>query len=177
MICKWVDLKNELMIKYHNEEWCKPVYDDLILFEFILLESFQAGLSWSTIINKRKFFKEAFDNYDYYKIALYDNNKIEQLMNNKNIVRNRKKIEGTIKNAKSFIKIKKEYGSFKNYIWKFSDIINNTTKEVFTTSKLSDKISLDMKQKGFVFFGSTICYSYLQAIGMINDHEINCEYK
>lgn len=177
MICKWVNLDDKLMVKYHNEEWGKKTLDDKILFEFIVLESFQAGLSWSTIINKRENFRKSFDNFDYNKISEYDEEKINSLMNNKGIIRNKLKILATINNAKCFIKIKKEYGSFSNYIWKFSDVINNTTDIFPVRNELSDIISKDMKKKGFKFFGTVICYSYLQAIGIINDHETKCIYK
>ena len=174
--CKWVNLNNEKYIEYHDNEWGVPVYDDQKLFEMLLLESFQAGLSWECILNKRDYFKEAFDNYNPNIIIKYNEEKINELLSNKNIIRNRRKIEATINNAKIFLKIKKEYGSFSNYIWHFTNgkIIKNTNDSFQTTSPLSDTISNDLKKRGMKFVGSTIIYSYLQAIGIINDHELNC---
>ena len=174
--CKWVNLNNEKYIEYHDNEWGVPVYDDQKLFEMLLLESFQAGLSWECILNKRDYFKEAFDNYNPNIIIKYNEDKIDELLSNKNIIRNRRKIEATINNAKIFLKIKKEYGSFSNYIWHFTNgkIIKNTNDSFQTTSPLSDTISNDLKKRGMKFVGSTIIYSYLQAIGIINDHELNC---
>ena len=174
--CKWLNLNNKLYIEYHDKEWGKPKYDDKYLFEMLLLESFQAGLSWECILNKRESFKEAFDNFDYTKIAVYDDDKINQLMNNKKIIRNRLKIMAAINNSKIFIKIQKEYGSFSNYIWGFSNnkIIKNKDDKLKKTSNLSDMISIDLQKRGMKFVGSVIIYSYLQAIGVVNDHEINC---
>ena len=174
--CKWVNLNNEKYIEYHDNEWGAPVYDDQKLFEMLLLESFQAGLSWECILNKRDYFKEAFDNYNPNIIIKYNEDKIDELLSNKNIIRNRRKVEATINNAKIFLKIKKEYGSFSNYIWHFTNgkIIKNTNDSFQTTSPLSDTISNDLKKRGMKFVGSTIIYSYLQAIGIINDHELNC---
>lgn len=174
--CKWVDLKNQRYIEYHDNEWGIPSYEDSYLFEMLLLESFQAGLSWITILNKRENFRKAFDEFDVLKISNYDENKINDLMNNKGIIRNRLKINAAIQNAKIFINIQNEYGSFSNYIWKFTNyqIIKNEDDQIKTTSKLSDEISLDLKNKGMKFVGSTIIYSYLQAIGIINDHEKEC---
>lgn len=174
--CKWVNLNNKKYIEYHDNEWGVPVYDDQKLFEMLLLESFQAGLSWECILNKRDYFKEAFDNYNPNIIIKYNEEKINELLSNKNIIRNRRKIEATINNAKIFLKIKKEYGSFSNYIWHFTNgkIIKNTNDSFQTTSPLSDTISNDLKKRGMKFVGSTIIYSYLQAIGIINDHELNC---
>ena len=174
--CKWVNLNNEKYIEYHDNEWGVPVYYDQKLFEMLLLESFQAGLSWECILNKRDYFKEAFDNYNPNIIIKYNEDKIDELLSNKNIIRNRRKVEATINNAKIFLKIKKEYGSFSNYIWHFTNgkIIKNTNDSFQTTSPLSDTISNDLKKRGMKFVGSTIIYSYLQAIGIINDHELNC---
>ena len=174
--CKWVNLNSKIYIEYHDNEWGIPSYDDNYLYEMLLLESFQAGLSWLTILNKRDYFRDAFDHFDYYRISNYDEFKINELMNNKNIIRNRRKIEASIINAKIFIQIQKEYGSFSNYIWKFSDnkIIKNIDNQFKTTSTLSDSISKDLRKRGMKFVGSTIIYSYLQAIGIINDHEIDC---
>ncbi len=171
--CTWVNLKNPLYIKYHDEEWGKPVYDDNKLFEMLLLESFQAGLSWECILNKREAFKKAFDNFDYEKVSNYNEVKIEKLLNNKDIIRNKRKITATIKNAKIFMKIQKEYNSFSNYLWHFTNnkIIYETGK---TTSPLSDTISKNLKKRGMKFVGTTIIYSYLQAVGIINSHEESC---
>ena len=171
--CSWLNLNNPLYVKYHDEEWGVPVYDDHKLFEMLLLESFQAGLSWECVLNKREAFKKAFDNYNYKKIKDYNEEKQKELMNNKNIIRNKRKISATIKNAKIFMEIQKEHNSFSNYLWHFTNnkIIYETGK---TTSNLSDQISKDLKKRGMSFVGTTIIYSYLQAIGMINSHEKNC---
>lgn len=171
--CSWLNLNNPLYVKYHDEEWGVPVYDDHKLFEMLLLESFQAGLSWECVLNKREAFKKAFDNYNYKKIKDYNEEKQKELMNNKTIIRNKRKISATIKNAKIFMEIQKEYNSFSNYLWHFTNnkIIYETGK---TTSNLSDQISKDLKKRGMSFVGTTIIYSYLQAIGMINSHEKNC---
>ena len=158
-------------------KWGIPSYDDKFLFEMLVLESFQAGLSWECVLNKREAFRKAFDNFDYRKIANYDESKINKLLINKDIIRNKLKIAATINNAKVFIDIQKEYGSFSNYIWHFTNnkIVKNTDNIVRATSPLSDEISKDLKKKGMKFVGSTIIYSYLQAIGVINDHEIDCD--
>lgn len=174
--CKWVDEKSEIYIKYHDTEWGVPSYDDAYLFEMLMLESFQAGLSWITILNKRENFREAFDQFDYKKIRQYNDDKINELMNNKGIIRNKLKIHAAINNAKIFMNIQKEFNTFSNYIWKFTDykIIKNENDIIHTTSSLSDEISVDLKRRGMKFVGSTIIYSYLQAIGIINDHEKDC---
>ena len=174
--CKWVNLNNNLYVLYHDNEWGRPTRDDNLLFELLILEGFQAGLSWECILNKRNFFKKAFSNFSPKEIAEYDENKINELMNNKNIVRNRRKIEATIINAKVFLEIQKEHKTFANYIWSFTDnkVIKNMDDNFKTTSPLSDKISKDLKKRGMKFVGTTIIYSYLQAIGVINDHELNC---
>ena len=176
--CKWVNEKNNLYVKYHDEEWGIPSYDDNYLFEMLVLESFQAGLSWECVLNKREFFRKAFDNFDYTKIANYKQKKIDELLNNKNIIRNKLKINSTINNSKIFMEIQKEFGSFSKYIWHFTNnkIIKNTDDIVRVTSPLSDEISKDLKKRGMKFVGSTIIYSYLQAIGVINDHELNCDF-
>lgn len=172
--CLWCNLKNEKYVIYHDNEWGCISHDDGYLFELLLLESFQVGLSWETILNKRENFRFSFDNFDYKKICLYNKEKVEELMKNKNIVRNRLKIESTINNAKIFIEIQKEYGSFDKYIWSFTNnkVINYKTKRV--SSELSDKVSDDLKKRGMKFVGTKIIYSYLQAIGVINGHEENC---
>lgn len=174
--CRWANPSNPLYLKYHDEEWGVPSYDDTYLFEMLLLESFQAGLSWECILNKRESFRESFDNFDYHKIAAYDSQKVNELLQNKNIVRNKLKINAAIKNAQVFISIQKEYGSFSNYIWRFTNnkIIKNTTGIIQTHSDLSDKISADLYKRGMRFVGTVIIYSYLEAIGVLNDHEPTC---
>ena len=176
--CDWTQ-NDVLMNCYHDEEWGIPVHDDLKWFEFIVLDAFQAGLSWKTILYKREEFRRAFDQFDYKKISAYDSIKVESLMANKGIVRNRLKIIGTIKNANVFMSIQKEFGSFDRYIWSFTEgkpIVNKFTslKEIPTKTSLSDKISKDLKKRGFTFVGSTIVYSFLQAAGIVNDHLISC---
>lgn len=176
--CAWVG-SDELYIKYHDEEWGVPVYDDEKLFEFLILEGFQAGLSWITILKKRESFRLAFDNFDYKKIAKYDAKKIAALLNNEGIVRNRLKVNATVTNAKAFMEIQKEFGSFSKYIWKFTEgkpIVNHykNIKEVPAKTELSDKISKDLKKRGFKFVGSTIIYAHMQATGMVNDHTTDC---
>lgn len=177
--CHWVNLNNPLYIKYHDEEWGVPSYDDKYLFEMLVLESFQAGLSWECILNKRKAFYKAFDGFNYEIIAKYNDNKINELINNKEIVRNKRKILATINNAKIFMEIQKEYKSFSNYIWSFTNnkIIFNKTGKIIVSNELSDKISKDLKSRGMSFVGTTIIYSYLQAIGIINDHELTCDFR
>ena len=171
--CSWVEGKEDIYIRYHDEEWGIPKYDDEILFEMLILESFQAGLSWSTILKKREALQKAFDNFNLDKIADYDENKIKELLENKAIIHHKRKIEATITNAKVFKEIQLEYGSFSNYIWSFSNgkIIKSEYK---TKSELSDKIAEDLKKRGMKFVGSTTIYSYLEAIGIINNHEKDC---
>ena len=176
--CFWVNLNNPRYIDYHDKEWCVPSHDDSYLFEMLVLESFQAGLSWECILNKRDYFREAFDNFDYKKISKYDESKILELLNNKNIIRNKLKIKATITNSKIFMNIQKEYGSFSNYIWSFTDnkVIDHIG-EVITSNELSDTISNDLKKRGMKFVGTTIIYSYLQAIGIVNDHDLDCDFR
>lgn len=176
--CKWLNENNKLYVHYHDHEWGIPHYDDSYMFEFLILESFQAGLSWETILNKRENFKEAFDNFDYKKISKYDENKVNSLMQNKGIIRNKLKIKAAINNAKVFMDIQNEFGSFSNYIWSFTNnkIIKNIDDNFKTSSELSDKISKDLINRKMKFVGSTIIYSYLQAIGIINDHETTCDF-
>lgn len=171
--CKWCNLKNELYVKYHDEEWCKPNFDDKYLFEMLILESFQAGLSWECVLNKRESFRKAFDNFNIDKICNYDNNKIQELLQNKDIIRNKLKINASINNSKIFKNIQNEYGSFYNYLKTFTKgkILYEINK---TTNELSDNISKDLKKRGMKFVGSTIIYSYLQAIGIIYSHEKEC---
>lgn len=171
--CSWCNLNNNKYILYHDNEWGNPTHDDNKLFELLILESFQAGLSWECILNKREDFRKAFDNFDYNKISKYNEIKINELLNNKNIIRNKLKINAAINNSKIFIDIQKEYKSFSNYIWSFTknNIIYENDK---VSSDLSDTISNDLKKRGMKFVGTVIIYSYLQAIGIINSHEENC---
>jgi DNA-3-methyladenine glycosylase I len=175
--CGWA--KKPLDIVYHDTEWGVPVHDDKKLFEFLVLDAFQAGLSWSTILNKRENFRKAFDNFDYTKIANYKQDKIDKLLKDEGIIRNKLKIKGTVKNASAFIKVQEEFGTFDKYIWSFTGgktIINSWTemKEIPATSKESDAMSKDLKKRGFTFVGSTICYAFMQAAGMVNDHLVTC---
>lgn len=174
--CSWVDEKSEIYTKYHDTEWGVPKHDDHELFELLILESFQAGLSWLTVLKKREAFRIAFDNFEVTKVANYDENKIEELLQNSAIIRSRNKIVSAINNAKIFIKIQAEYGSFSNYIWGFSNnkIIKNTTGEMKISTPLSDKISKDLKKRGMKYVGTVIIYSYLQSIGIVDDHELTC---
>ncbi len=176
--CTWVS-NDDLDIKYHDEEWGVPVFDDNKLFEFLVLESFQAGLSWITILKKREGFRKAFDNFDYTKIVAYDESKYEELINNPDIVRNKLKVRATINNAQLFIELQKEFDSFSNYIWAFVDnkpIQNNfkSVSQIPASTPLSDKISKDLKKRGFKFMGTTIVYAFMQAVGMVNDHTQDC---
>ena len=175
--CFWCNLDNPKYVEYHDKEWGVPSHDDSYLFEMLLLESFQAGLSWECILNKREHFREAFDNFDYLRISKYDENKLEELRNNKNIIRNKLKIASSVNNAKIFISIQEEFGTFDKYIWGFTN--NKVIKGDGTniTSELSDTISKDLINRGMKFVGSTIIYSYLQAIGIINDHTNDCDLK
>ncbi len=177
--CSWVKLNNPIYVDYHDNEWGKPNRNDKYLFEALILETFQAGLSWEIILNKREHFRDAFDNFDWNKIANYNDKKKRELEENPNIIRNKRKISAAIENAKIFIKIRNEFGEFANYIWGFSGnkVVQNTKWEFRTTSELSDKISRDLKKRGMKFLGSTTIYSYLQAIGIVNDHEPHCDFK
>ena len=176
--CDWVST-DELYINYHDNEWGKPVYDDATIFEFLVLESFQAGLSWITILKKREHFRDAFDQFDYKKIALYSEEKVEALMQNAGIVRNRLKILATINNAQRFLEVQKEFGTFSDYIWSFvggKPLVNSfkSIKEVPATTEISDALSKDLKKRGFKFLGSTVVYAHMQATGMVNDHIVDC---
>ena len=176
--CGWC-VGDPLYETYHDKEWGVPVYDDDTLFEFLILETFQAGLSWITVLRKRENFRKAFDNFDYKKITLYDQKKIDTLLQDAGIIRNKLKINATITNAQSFIKIQEEFGSFSNYIWGFVDgkPIKNDFKDYHNApanTPLSDTISKDLKKRGFKFVGSTVIYAHLQATGMVNDHEVSC---
>ncbi len=174
--CSWVDEKSEIYIKYHDEEWGVPKYNDRDLFELLILEGFQAGLSWITVLKKREAFRKAFDNFDVEKVADYSSAKIEELLSNKDIIRSKNKIAAAINNAQCFLRIQKEYGSFSNYIWKFTKgrVIKNNGEEVPTQTTLSEVISKDLKQKEMKYVGAVIIYSYLQAIGIVDDHEVGC---
>jgi len=176
--CEWC-LKDELYLQYHDEEWGVPVHDERKLFEFLLLEGAQAGLSWLTVLRKREAYRKAFDGFDPQKIALYDNSKIIELINNEGVIRNKLKIESAIKNARAFLMIQEQMDSFDRYIWNFVDgqTIQNrfaTLKEIPAETEISRIISKDMKKRGFSFVGPTIIYAQMQAIGMVNDHLINC---
>lgn len=176
--CKWCE-SSDLMRAYHDSEWGVPVHDDKKHFEFIVLDSFQAGLSWSTILNKRENFRKAFAGFDVVKVSRFTESKILQLMQNEGIIRNNLKIRGTVKNAKAFIATQKEFGSFDNYIWQFTGgkTLDHKLKKhtnVPASTKESDAMSKDLKSRGFTFVGTTICYAYMQAAGMVNDHVTNC---
>lgn len=176
--CGWC-LGDTLYEKYHDEEWGVPLHDEDKLFEFLILETFQAGLSWITVLKKREHFREAFDNFDYKKIASYSEEKIEELLQNPGIIRNRLKVKATVTNAQLFMKIQEEFGSFEQYIWGYvnhSPIQNVVTnyKEAPATTAISDAISKDLKKRGFKFVGSTVIYAHMQATGMVNDHEVDC---
>ena len=174
--CGWVNLKNPAYIHYHDNEWGRPHYDDPYFFEFLVLESFQAGLSWECILNKREAFRAAFDGFDVAKVASYGPDKLAALAQDAAIVRNKLKIAAAVHNAAIFLAIQKEYGSFSAYIWHFTngEQIVNRDGIVRATSPLSDAVSKDLKKRGMKFVGSTIIYSYLQAVGIIDDHEEQC---
>jgi len=176
--CEWCG-KDPLYVEYHDNEWGVPVFDDAKLFEFLILETFQAGLSWITILRKRENFRAVFDGFDYKKIATYNEDKFNELLQNKGIIRNKLKIKATISNAVAFMEIQKEFGSFSKYIWNFVNEkpLKNTyktLKEVPGTTALSDTISKDLKKRGFKFVGSTVMYAHMQATGMVNDHVKTC---
>jgi len=176
--CDWTS-DDELMIKYHDEEWGEPKNDDRRLFEDLVLDGAQAGLSWRTILIKRENYREAFDNFDPMKVAAYDEAKIEELLQNPGIVRNRQKVNSAVKNAKAFLKIQEEFGSFDAYIWEFVDgkPIQNERKsmsELPAKTELSEEISKDLKKRGFNFVGPTIIYAFMQAVGLVNDHTVDC---
>ena len=181
--CEWPEggkkESNELMLKYHDTEWGTPCHDDKILFEFLLLDSFQAGLSWSTILNKRQNFKKAFDNFNVKKVAKYDKKKLSQLMKDAGIIRNRLKIEGSVKNAQGFIQIQKEFGSFDKYVWQFvggkpKKNKWKSLKQIPAITKEAETLSKDLKSRGFTFVGPTIIYAFMQGAGLVNDHTTEC---
>ena len=174
--CSWVDEKSEIYKKYHDEEWGTPKHNDRDLFELLVLESFQAGLSWLTVLKKRENFKKAFDNFDVKKVANYDDTKVSQLLKNEKIIRSKNKILSAISNAKIFIQIQKEFGSFSNYIWGFTNnkVIKNDFDILPVSTELSDTISKDLKKQDIKYVETMIIYSYLQAIGVVDDHEKGC---
>lgn len=176
--CAWCE-KDDLYRNYHDNEWGKPVYDDETIFEFLILETFQAGLSWYTVLSKRENFRKAFDNFDLIKIANYSEDKMAELAEDTGIIRNKLKIKATVTNAQAFIKVQEEFGTFSKYIWGFVDgkPIDNlpkTLNEVKATTPISDALSKDLKKRGFKFVGSTVMYAHMQATGMVNDHVVDC---
>jgi DNA-3-methyladenine glycosylase I len=179
--CDWA--KSELMIEYHDREWGRPVHRDRDHFELLILEGAQAGLSWETVLKKREEYRRAFDNFDVKKVAAYKSSKIEELLKNPGIIRNRLKINSAVQNARAFISIQEEFRSFDNYIWQFTDnrpVQNRfrTFTQIPSSTPLSDQISRDLRRRGFNFVGTTICYAYMQAIGIVNDHLLDCfQYK
>lgn len=176
--CSWAN-KDALLMEYHDKEWGVPVHDDIRLFEFLVLEGAQAGLSWSTILRKRENYRRAFDNFDPAKAAGYDSRKVEELLADRGIVRNRRKIGAAIENARAFLEVQKEFGSFDTYIWGFvgEGPIRNSWKdqaEIPAETELSRKMSRGLKKRGFSFVGPSICYAFMQAVGMVNDHTVEC---
>ena len=174
--CRWADPASELYIAYHDQEWGRPEHDDRKLFEMLILEGFQAGLSWITILKKREAFRRAFDGFGPVIVAGYGPEKLEALMADSGIVRNRRKVEAAVQNARAFLDIQKEFGTFDRYLWGFTggQVILNTDDAVRASSELSDRISEDLKRRGMKFVGSVIIYSFLQAVGVVNDHETEC---
>ncbi len=173
--CAWA--RTPLSIAYHDEEWGVPLHDDTRLFEFLVLEGAQAGLSWETILNKRDNYRAAFDGFDPAKIARYDERRIAKLMNNAGIIRNRLKINSAVSNARAFLELKREFGSFDAYVWRFVDgkpLRRKRGEPVAARTPISDALSKDLAKRGFKFVGSTICYSFMQAVGMVNDHDLTC---
>lgn len=174
--CFWVDEKSEIYVKYHDKEWGNPKFDDRDLLELLILEGFQAGLSWLTVLKKRQAFRVEYENFDVEKVANFDEKKIAKMLANKEIIRSEQKIRASILNAKIFMKIQKEFGSFSDYIWGFTGhkVVYNSDGKVIVSNKLSDKISKDLKKRGMKYVGTVIVYSYLQAIGVVNDHDKEC---
>lgn len=179
--CGWVNMGNPLYVKYHDEEWGKPVYDDRVLFEFLILEGAQAGLSWETILNKREGYRVAFDNFEVQKVAKYSAQKITELLANPEIVRNKLKIHAAINNAQVVLQIQAEFGSFSEYLWAFvnhTPIINKFAdyRDAPAQTNISEQLSKDLKKRGASFVGPTIMYAFMQAVGMVNDHEVGCDF-
>jgi DNA-3-methyladenine glycosylase I len=177
MRCEWA--ANDLAIEYHDREWGVPLHDEHLLFEFLILEGAQAGLSWDTILRKRENYRAAFDGFDPWKVSTYGEDKIAELLGNEGIVRNRLKVASAVRNAKAFLTVQDEFGGFDPYIWRFVDgepLVNRWTSlsEVPASTEVSDAMSKDLKKRGFNFVGSTICYAFMQATGMVNDHVVNC---
>ncbi len=177
--CAWAASGNDLYIEYHDREWGVPVHDDRTHFEFLILEGAQAGLSWSTILNKREAYRKAFDDFYPAKVARYSEKRMAKLLENPGIVRNRLKVQAAVANARAFLEVQKEFGSFDKYVWPFvggRPVLNRrkSIKDVPATSPESDALSLDLKKRGFKFVGSTILYAHMQAVGMVNDHEVGC---
>ena len=177
--CEWVDLENQLYVKYHDEEWGVPVHNDKKLFELLILEGAQAGLSWNTVLKKRENYRKAFDDWNYEKISKYTIKKEKELLQNEGIIRNKLKIKSAINNAKIFIKIREEFGSFDDYIWNFvnnQQIVNKfeSLSEIPSKTKISNELSKDLKNRGMSFVGSTIIYAFMQSVGMVNDHIVSC---
>lgn len=177
--CQWVPLNKPNYVKYHDKEWGVPVHDDQLMFEFVVLESFQAGLSWEIILNKRDNFRKAFANFDFHKVALFDEAKIQSLLQDKGIVRNKLKVRATINNAQRYLEVIEEFGSFCTYLWGFTDgkpIVNHfkTMDDIPASTPLSDEIAKDLKKRGFKFLGTTVVYAHMQAVGMVNDHTEDC---
>ncbi|MBT3642773.1 DNA-3-methyladenine glycosylase I [archaeon] len=176
--CSWVN-DTSLMIKYHDIEWGVAVYDDAVLFEFLILEGAQAGLSWETVLKKRENYREAFDGFDVEKISKYDEAKVVELLGNAGIIRNRLKVKSAITNARAFLEVQEEFGTFSKYLWGFVDgtVVRNkieSDEDYVVTSEVSGALSKDLKKRGFKFVGSTICYAYMQAVGMVDDHWVGC---
>ena len=177
--CQWADITFDFYESYHDKEWGVPVHDDRLLFEFLILEGAQAGLSWSTILKKRVGYRKAFDNFNVKKVAKYDQKKFDELLQNPGIIRNKLKVAGATKNALAFLEVQKEFGSFDAYIWGFvggKPIVNKWKKmiQIPATTPESDAMGKDLKKRGFTFVGSTICYAFMQAVGMVNDHTVDC---
>ena len=177
--CEWVDLENQLYVKYHDEEWGVPVHNDRKLFELLILEGAQAGLSWNTVLKKRENYRKAFDNWNYEKISKYTIKKEKELLQNEGIIRNKIKIKSAISNAKVFITIRKEFGIFDEYIWSFvnnQQVVNKfeSLSEIPSKTKISDELSKDLKSRGMSFVGPTIIYAFMQSVGMVNDHVVSC---
>ena len=177
--CDWAGEENSLMQKYHDEEWGVPVHDDRELFEFLILEGAQAGLSWNTILNRRENYREAYDNFDIVKMAAYDEEKIAELMTNPGIIRHKLKLQSAVRNANAALKVIEEFGSLDAYLWSFVDgkPIQNafeTMQDIPVKTSLSEAMSKDLKKRGFNFVGPTICYAFMEAVGMVNDHEVGC---